>query len=98
LLTQINRVLARIFRKSRIDVFATAFYLVADVASSQLFYANAGHPSPLHMCPNKGEVARECVLSNKEPRITGDMGVADMRILVAINEAARVVQPVRVGR
>jgi PAS domain S-box-containing protein len=57
LLTQINRVLARIFRKSRIDVFATAFYLVADVARSQLFYANAGHPSPLHMCPHKGEVA-----------------------------------------
>ena len=57
LLTQINRVLASIFRKSRINVFATAFYLVADVARSEMVYANAGHPSPLHLRRREGEVA-----------------------------------------
>src|SRR2546430_5780906 len=56
LLTQINRVIASIFQKSRMNVFATAFYLVADVARSEMVYANAGHPSPLHLRRSKGEV------------------------------------------
>jgi sigma-B regulation protein RsbU (phosphoserine phosphatase) len=30
-------------------MFASAFYIVVDVASGQMGYANAGHPSPLHV-------------------------------------------------
>jgi sigma-B regulation protein RsbU (phosphoserine phosphatase) len=58
LLTQINRVLGRIFRHNGpAPVFSTAFYLVADVARSQMLYANAAHPSPLHLRRREGEVA-----------------------------------------
>ena len=56
LLTQLNRVLRNIFRKSHSDMFASAFYLVVDVARSQMSYANAGHPSPLHLRRRDGEV------------------------------------------
>jgi sigma-B regulation protein RsbU (phosphoserine phosphatase) len=38
-------------------MFATAFYLVADAATGELRYANAGHPSPLHVRPAAGTVA-----------------------------------------
>ena len=47
LLTEINRALCGILRQSGTTVFATACYLVADVATSRIAYANAGHPSPL---------------------------------------------------
>lgn len=40
----------------------------------------------------------ECVLNNTEPRTPGEMGLADMRIVEAIGEAARTGRPVRVGR
>jgi sigma-B regulation protein RsbU (phosphoserine phosphatase) len=38
-------------------MFATAFYLVADAATGELRYANAGHPSPLHVRTAAGTVA-----------------------------------------
>ena len=62
LLTELNRVLKNIFRKSQSDMFASAFYLVVDLARSQMSYANAGHPSPLHLRRKDGEVAP--ILSN----------------------------------
>ena len=40
----------------------------------------------------------ECVLNNTEPRTPGEMGLADMRIVEAVGEAARTGRPVRVGR
>lgn len=49
LLTQINRGLTVILKQAGTTLFVTAFYLVADVARGQLRYANAGHPSPLHV-------------------------------------------------
>jgi serine phosphatase RsbU (regulator of sigma subunit) len=49
LLTQINRGLTVILKQARTTVFVTAFYLVADVARGRFRYANAGHPSPLHL-------------------------------------------------
>ena len=54
LLTQINRVLAGMFKETGVTMFATAFYMVADVASGQLFYANAAHPAPVHLCQRSG--------------------------------------------
>jgi sigma-B regulation protein RsbU (phosphoserine phosphatase) len=49
LLTEINRALRGILRQSGTTLFTTACYLVADVATSRITFANAGHPSPLHV-------------------------------------------------
>jgi sigma-B regulation protein RsbU (phosphoserine phosphatase) len=48
-LAQINRELISVLRQTRTPMFATAFYLVADIARGELHYANAGHPTPLHV-------------------------------------------------
>ena len=47
-LSEINRALLATLRRVNTTLFASAFYLVADVASGQVCFANAGHPSPLH--------------------------------------------------
>jgi sigma-B regulation protein RsbU (phosphoserine phosphatase) len=49
LLTELNRALRGILRQSGTTLFTTACYLVADVATSRITFANAGHPSPLHV-------------------------------------------------
>jgi len=49
LLTRINRALAEILKQAGTTMFATCFYLVADVEASELRFANAGHPSALHL-------------------------------------------------
>jgi sigma-B regulation protein RsbU (phosphoserine phosphatase) len=48
-LTEMNRSLHAILRRTREPFLATAFYVVADVASGELRFANAGHPSPLRI-------------------------------------------------
>ena len=48
-LTEINRALLSILRRARTPMFASAFYLVADVGRGVVRYANAGHPRPLHI-------------------------------------------------
>jgi sigma-B regulation protein RsbU (phosphoserine phosphatase) len=48
LLATINRALLDAFKNSDITLFASAFYIVADLSKGQLRYAGAGHPSPLH--------------------------------------------------
>ncbi|MDB6156041.1 MAG: sensory transduction regulatory protein [Chthoniobacteraceae bacterium] len=55
LLTNINKVLARVFEQNEAVVFATAFYLIADVATSAISYANAAHPSPLYLSRKLGD-------------------------------------------
>ena len=37
-------------------MYATAFYLVADVATGQLTYASAAHPNPLQLKRSQGKV------------------------------------------
>ena len=49
LLTRINRALTVILKQAGTTMFATCFYVVADIQRSQLRYANAGHPSALHV-------------------------------------------------
>jgi phosphoserine phosphatase RsbU/P len=49
LLVAINRAMRGAFRNTDITLFASAFYVVADLAKGQLRYANAGHPQPLHL-------------------------------------------------
>ena len=46
-----------VLKQTRRPLFTTACYLVADVGRAQLRYANAGHPSPLHVSRATGRVA-----------------------------------------
>jgi len=46
-LTEMNRSLHAILRRTREPFLTTAFYLVADLAVGELRFASAGHPSPL---------------------------------------------------
>ena len=48
-LTEINRSLRAILRRTREPFLATAFYAVADSAAGELRFANAGHPSPFRL-------------------------------------------------
>jgi phosphoserine phosphatase RsbU/P len=56
LLAQINRDLVGIFKQSGATMYATAFYLVADVATGELLYASAAHPNPLQLHRRQGNV------------------------------------------
>jgi phosphoserine phosphatase RsbU/P len=47
LLSHLNRDLCAILKHTGSPTLTTAFYLVADAASGELRYANAGHPKPL---------------------------------------------------
>lgn len=55
-LTQMNASLLSILRRTNSPLFASAFYLVADLAAGTLSYANAGHPRPLHLRRGPGTV------------------------------------------
>ncbi|MEA3207574.1 MAG: phosphoserine phosphatase RsbU/P [Chthoniobacter sp.] len=46
-LDELNRKLSGILKQTEIPMFASASYVVADVAKGELRYANAGHPDPL---------------------------------------------------
>ena len=49
LLTHVNQALTAVLRQADTTMFATCFYLVADVSRAELRFANAGHPSALHI-------------------------------------------------
>lgn len=55
-LTEINRSLRTILRRTREPFLATAFYGVADGESGELRFANAGHPSPFRLQRNANEL------------------------------------------
>jgi serine phosphatase RsbU (regulator of sigma subunit) len=55
-LYEINRSLHAILRRTREPFIATAFYLIADVASREIRYASAGHPSPLSIERSRQQV------------------------------------------
>ncbi len=68
LLVAINRAMLSAFKGSEITLFASAFYLVADLSKGQLRYANAGHPNPLHLIQKgKGTSATASPLMGKPP-------------------------------
>ena len=56
LLAQINRGLLDVFQQAGTTMFATAFYLVADVATGELSYASAAHPDPLQLLRCQGKI------------------------------------------
>jgi sigma-B regulation protein RsbU (phosphoserine phosphatase) len=47
LLTQMNRELAGIFKQSGSIMYATAFYLIVDLARAEFRFASAAHPDPV---------------------------------------------------
>lgn len=55
-MTEINQGLSAILRQTRIPIFASGFYFVANTSNGQIRFANAGHPSPLHLRPATGAV------------------------------------------
>ena len=55
-LTEINRSLRAILRRTREPFLATAFYAVADSTAGELRFANAGHPSPFRIQRDTKEV------------------------------------------
>jgi sigma-B regulation protein RsbU (phosphoserine phosphatase) len=46
-LQELNRGLSHILKHTRLTMFVSACYLLADLARGELHYANAGHPAPL---------------------------------------------------
>jgi sigma-B regulation protein RsbU (phosphoserine phosphatase) len=48
-LFRLNRALRSTLEYSEVPLFASAFYLLADLAKGELRYANAGHPYPLRV-------------------------------------------------
>ena len=56
LFTQMNRSLRGILGHMGTSLFTTACYVIVDIASGRLSFANAGHPSPLLVREATGEV------------------------------------------
>jgi sigma-B regulation protein RsbU (phosphoserine phosphatase) len=46
-LSQLNRKLHRILKETEIPMFASAAYVVLDLAACEMRWANAGHPDPI---------------------------------------------------
>jgi sigma-B regulation protein RsbU (phosphoserine phosphatase) len=53
LLTRINHDLRAILQQTGTPLFTTAFYLVADLEKREIHFANAGHPRPFLIHPDK---------------------------------------------
>lgn len=67
-LHEINRALIQILTRTGTLMFATAFYMIADVGRSEIRFANAGgHPSPLHIRRNVGKVEPLPMAIGREP-------------------------------
>ena len=58
LLQQINQGLVGVFNQTGATVYATAFYMVADLAQGEALYASAAHPAPIHLRRREGTVDR----------------------------------------
>ena len=73
-LTELNRSLHAILRRTEEPLLATAFYLIVDAAERELRFASAGHPSPFLVRRNKG-VAEP--LNSCDPRHGPALGLFD---------------------
>jgi sigma-B regulation protein RsbU (phosphoserine phosphatase) len=73
-LSEINRSLHAILKRTREPFLATAFYLVADVAAGEVRFASAGHPSPYHVRRN---ARRTEPLKFSDPRHGPALGLFD---------------------
>lgn len=55
-MTSLNKKLREIFRQADQQIFITALCAVADPVEQQLYFASAGHPSPIHFDAGTGQV------------------------------------------
>ena len=83
-LGEINRRLHAILRRTEAPTFATAFYLVADVATGWITFSSAGHPSPLHVRPATGQVEP---LRHADPRHGPALGLFEKAVYPACRTA-----------
>ena len=58
LLSVLERLFFPVLLSFLTGMFATAFYLVADIKKGKMFYTNAGHPKPYLLKRNNGNVER----------------------------------------
>jgi phosphoserine phosphatase RsbU/P len=72
LLTRLNSDLRAILQQTGTPLFTTAFYLVADLARRQIFYANAGHPRPFLIHRLSGTVE---ILKNADGKARPALGL-----------------------
>jgi sigma-B regulation protein RsbU (phosphoserine phosphatase) len=70
-LAGINRGLTSTLRQTESPIFASAFYLIADVKGGGLRYANAGHPAPFHMRREGNAVESLCVNGGRNGPVLG---------------------------
>jgi sigma-B regulation protein RsbU (phosphoserine phosphatase) len=71
LLAQMNRELAGIFKQSGSIMYATAFYLIVDLAREEFRFASAAHPDPifLHRSSNTAEWLKVDAGAKKGPAL-----------------------------
>jgi len=76
-LTEINRGLHAILRRTEQVMMATAFYLLVDSADGEVRFASAGHPSPLHLRRRMGKVQS---LDDHDPRHGPALGLFEKSV------------------
>jgi phosphoserine phosphatase RsbU/P len=57
-LQELNRGLSHILKHTRLTMFVSACYLLADISRGELHYANAGHPAPFCVHRARGSAER----------------------------------------
>lgn len=74
-LAEINRGLTAILRNTEWPIPVSAFYLVADIATGRMRYANAAHPNPI--CLHRDSGVTEIVLRSPDSRPGPILGVME---------------------
>lgn len=76
-LTEINRGLHAILRRTEQVMMATAFYVLIDSADGEIRFSSAGHPSPLHLERGTGLVQ---ALEDRDPRHGPALGLFEKSV------------------
>lgn len=83
-----NRGLVEILGPTGETLFATAFYLVADIANGRMKFAAAGHPSPLWVRRESGVVERLQSAANGPPLgLTADANYVTEQAPLSVHDA-----------
>jgi serine phosphatase RsbU (regulator of sigma subunit) len=69
LLTEMNRGLNTILKNTETTLYATALMMIADVGRSELVFANAGHPKPVHIRRGRGETITLAGAAGRNPAL-----------------------------
>jgi phosphoserine phosphatase RsbU/P len=76
-LGKLNKEISLILKSTHLPIFASACYLIVDVARGQLHYANAGHPAPLLMHPARQSAEQLPLPGPKRDPVLGIFGDAE---------------------